>query len=615
MSDDHKADVQAYIDGVLDGSIVTGRLERLAVHRHVKDLEEAGARGFYFDESKAIRAINFSKCCRQFESPFAGLPLCLRLDQKFLVWLMIGWRQTADGFRRFRQVQYEVCRKGGKSTLSAFLCCLFLFFDDPVEHGGQVYVSATKQEQAKIVWNAALKMIKRSPALLKRTKITESKLTIEVVELDSIFRPLAADKTPDGFNPSVIVKDEEHAWREHHRGQSDTLGSGTGTRDQPITLTITTYGSDESTVWIENHDYAVRCLESVITGVIVDDSWLALIFALDYRNEDSQPVPCFECKGDGCPWCNGTHELPIDDPYEERNWRKGNPGIGPGAGHTPRLERIRELANVARQRPDKEPEFFQKNLNIRVAAKNKVILPEAWMAGKGEIEVTGITGHGGLDLGRSHDFSAIAAVFQFRETDDDGQDFVRYEAITKTWTVQNRPRDLQLPMIQRWVDDGHIIASPDEAVDFTDVENSILEWHEAYSLKTWAYDRKFAVQMAQRLDAAGLETFSFGQAHGFYTEAIMELLRCIGKFRIVNGLHVPLFKHDGNPCLAWQAGNLIVDRKPSGEMMPDKSQLVNKIDVMVALLMALSECLYHQEESLDGYYLTNSLAISGDDDE
>lgn len=90
----------------------------------------------------------------------------------------------------------------------------------------------------------------------------------------------------------------------------------------------------------------------------------------------------------------------------------------------------------------------------------------------------------------------------------------------------------------------------------------------------------------------------------------MELLKCVGKVRMVNGLPVPLFKHDGNPCLAWQAGNLIVDRKPSGEMMPDKSQLVNKIDAMVALLMALSECLYHQEQT-DDYYLNNSLAMGG----
>jgi phage terminase large subunit-like protein len=201
----HAADVERYISGVLDGSIVTGRLERLAVHRHVADLELAGERGFYFDPVPAIKAIEFSSLCRQFESPFAGQPLELRIDQKFVVWCMMGWRQKENGFRRFRQVQYEIARKGGKSTISAYIACLLLFMDSPIEQGAQGYVAATKQDQAKIVWNAALKMIQRSPALKKRAKITESALTIEVPQWDNIFRPLAADKTPDGFNPHFIA--------------------------------------------------------------------------------------------------------------------------------------------------------------------------------------------------------------------------------------------------------------------------------------------------------------------------------------------------------------------------------------------------------------------------
>ena len=99
---DHVADVQRYIDGVLDGSIVTGRLERLAVHRHVDDLQFAGERGFVFEAKYANAAIHFAAICNQFEGEeYAGQPLVLRAEQKFVVWCLFGWRVRATGLRMY----------------------------------------------------------------------------------------------------------------------------------------------------------------------------------------------------------------------------------------------------------------------------------------------------------------------------------------------------------------------------------------------------------------------------------------------------------------------------------------------------------------------------------
>jgi phage terminase large subunit-like protein len=608
----HAEDVQKYIDGVLDGSIVTGRLERLAVWRHVDDIEKwknDPSYPFEFSEAIADKSIRFSSMCRQFEGEWANHPLQLRRDQKFVVWCMMGWRRKEDKLRRFRQVQWEMARKGGKSTVTAYLACLLLFCDTPIEEGAQIYVAATKQKQAKIVWNHALKMIEKSPDLRKLCTITPSQNFIQYDAKNSRFEPLAADKTPDGFNPHCIIKDEEHAWRQEHRSQAETLASGFGARMQPITITITTYGDTDSLIWKENHDYAVRCLESVIDGNIVDDSWFAFICALDYRTADSQPVPCFRCKGENCPWCGGAGELPIDDPFDEKVWIKANPGIGPGKGYTPKLHIMQGDALLAKQRPDKLSEFLQKNCNIIVASGFRLLTPDSWAKSAGELSLLStVTGHAAIDLGRTNDFASIAGVWSFTETDDDGENFVRYEALTKSWTVEDRPKELQLSMIDTWIGNGDIIASHGDAVDFLDVYDTCKEWHSEYSIRTWAYDKTYAHQLAQMLTADGLEMFVFGQSHKFYTAPIKELLRCVGKTRTVNGVEVPLFKHNGNPCLAWQAGNLCVDKNTRGEMMPDKSQDINKIDAMVAVLMALSECLYHQDDGVWNYQ-PGSLAL------
>jgi phage terminase large subunit-like protein len=194
--------------------------------------------------------------------------------------------------------------------------------------------------------------------------------------------------------------------------------------------------------------------------------------------------------------------------------------------------------------------------------------------------------------------------------DDDGQQFTRYECVTKSWTTRERPQDLRLPMIAMWIEGGYLEESSGDAVDFMDVEQQILDWHRDYSIETWAYDVKFAPQLAQRIEYEGLTPFAFSQSHKFYTAPLVELLKIVGKSRMVNGVSVPMFKHDGNPCLAWQAGNLIIDKNARQELMPVKGQDVNKIDAMVAILMALSECLYHQQQS-GGYWLTNKLVMGG----
>lgn len=600
MSDNHKEDVQRYIDGVTSGSIVTGRLNRLAVWRHVEDLEKAGSRGFEFSEDIATSAIDFSLCCNQFEGEWADKPLELRPEQKFIVWCLFGWREKSTGFRRFRQAQLEVGRKWGKSTMAAYLACLLMFADHPFEPGAQGYVAATKKSQAEIVWSAAASMIKKSPELLAEAIIKESVHEIHLPELNTIFEPLAQDgDTVDGFNPHFIIKDEEHAYRRFMKKFINTLSSGFGSRRQPLTITITTYGDESSDIWLSSHGFAVKVLESVVTGEVIDDTWFCFIAAVD-RDKD---VPCFKCKGESCPWCGGAGVLPIDDPYDESRWIKANPGLG----ITPKLERMRESANEAKHRPDKEAEFFQKNLNIIVSSKERFIQPEAWGEGLELSDRSLVSGHGGIDLGRSDDLACIGVCWQFDCVDDDGEEFKRYEIESKSWTVIDRPEHLKTANIQRWINDGLLIAHDGNQVDFTLIRDEIIDWSRRYIVRTWAFDPTFAKQMAQELMAEGLEMFQFTQAHKYYTEPIREFRKLIGKTRTVSGVEIPLLIHDGCPVLAWQAGNLIIDRNTRGEYMPDKKNPENKIDAMVAILMAFSECLYAQKQTVGTYYETHEL--------
>lgn len=602
----HADDVQSYIDGVLDGSIITGRLERLAVHRHVADLALASERGYYFDAKIASDAINFSSLCKQFQSPFAGQPLNLRPDQKFFVWCVFGWRQSSNKLRRFRQARYEIGRKGGKSTMTAYLACLLLFMDTPVEMGAEGYVAATQSGQAAIVWDAARKMIERSPALKKRAHITPYKSLIEFPQNDGKFRPLSFDKTPDGLNASFIIKDEEHAYREIHRSQFDTLDSGSGTRQQPLTITITTYGNNESVIWQESHDYAVRCVESVITGEIVDDTWFAVMCALDYPKEH----PCFRCQGESCTWCGGAGTIPPDDPFDETIWRKANPGIGPGPGYTPKLEAVQDFARLAANRPDKRAEFFQKMLNIVVSSRNKLIMPEHWTACKGELSDWSKASriHGAFDLARTNDMAGAAVVARFDMVDDNGADFYRFEIRSQAWTCEDRHEDSRTPQIASWIERGLLSESTGNQILFTDVEDWVAEMSNEFNVSTWAYDPEYGLILAQRIqEIHGRTIFKFTQSPHFYTGPVTKLESLVTEVHKVNGEEVRALVHDGDPVLAWMIGNLNVHKNYRGQKMPDKSSSANKIDIAVAVLMAISECLYSAAVQGGKYYETHDV--------
>ncbi len=202
----HKADVDAYIKGVMSGKIVTGRLVRLAVQRHVEDLKHAGERGFEFKQGPAHDAIEFAAICRHSKGEWAGQVLVLEPWQKFVVWCIFGWRRKRDGMRRFRKAYLSMGRKNAKSTTCSYLALLLFAMDSPIEAGAEIYVAATKEAQACIIHSEAARMVKQSPSL--KSIISAHKNNLSIQSNDSFFRPLGSDSDKtDGLNPHGVFKD------------------------------------------------------------------------------------------------------------------------------------------------------------------------------------------------------------------------------------------------------------------------------------------------------------------------------------------------------------------------------------------------------------------------
>lgn len=593
--------VRQYCRGVLNGSIPVGRLVGLAVRRHLADLLLAPSRGFRFDGKKSAFAIAFfeSVLCHS-TGEWKGDPFRLEPWQKFVVWVVFGWRRL-DGTRRFRRVFEEIGRKNGKTAKLAGLGLLLMQFDDPIEARAEIYCAATMEDQAKILAKEAVRMVKAAPALKGRLKTFEASARIVCPADDSTFIAVGSNSdTKDGLNPHAVLLDELHAWREHHRGLYQKLTSGGAARRQPLEWVITTAGDDRSALWKEKRDAAVRVLESMDTGSIVDDEIFAFIACVDAEDD-----PLGE-KCDDAAFREWIHS----DGFS-RVMAKANPNLGVSV----KVDYLRSQAVVARNDPAERNKFLRYHANRSVSSSERAIRPDIWAACKGELsqdEWPGLLPHGGFDLGRSDDFCAAAIVFPVptglfetvKGEDDEPCDveLIRYEAVSRCWTCEKRSERLESPQFRRWIASGALQVHPGDQVDFTKVTADLAEWTRLYNVQSWAYDDTFAKMVAQTLqEEHGIAIFPFYQTPRNYNEPTRSLLKLIRDPR--------RFRHDGDEMLAWQAGNLSIRKNARDEWMPDKIESENKIDAMVSLLMAYHEVLFAEGSGTPSFYERNELEV------
>lgn len=586
-------EVQDYIDGVLSGRIVAGRLVRLAVMRHAWDLETASERGFYFDPEIAQDALDFFPAVlRHSTGEWAGEPFDLSPWQKFIVWALFGWRRESDDTRRFRRAFLELARKNGKTAIAAGIALMLLVLDNPIETRAEVYCAATKEDQANLLHSEATRMVKASPSL--RRQVKSHKRNLSVPRDDSFFRPIGSDSDKtDGFNPHGVFMDELHAWQERHRGLHEKLTTGGASRRQPLDVTITTAGDDNSILWIEEHDYCVRVLESVLTEQIFDDERFVFIASIDFGNW-TDPQTGKRKEG--------------DDPFDPACWAKSNPNLGVSV----KPDYLESQAKIAKNDPSKKSAFLRYHCNIRVSASTKAIDDKLWAKCRKETlsDWTGRTAYGGIDLARSNDFSAITLVFPFWESvvDGDGkerQEIEHIEVKSWAWTVKKRSKDLNVPVFDRWIQSEQITVHDGDQIAWWDVRSKIVELSNEYRIANWAFDPAFATETAQILqEEHGIEVYKFIQSYGSYNEPVRKLLNLVASEKVW---------HDGDDILGWQAGNLVIKSNPQDLWMPDKSGSKNKIDGMVALVMALAGAMFNPEAT--SVYATRGPLFIGEENQ
>ena len=529
-----------YVSGVTNGEITVGRFVRLAVERHLKDVARQGTERFpyTFDEHAAAQAISaFPALFRHTIGTYAGSPFELAPWQAFIVGSIWGWKDR-NNLRRFRRAYVTLARKNGKSTLAAGICILLAQFDG--EQAAQVFIGATKVDQAKLIFNEASRMIGASENL--RHLADRRVLQINFDSTNSFIRPLGSDRAFDGLNPSGIIFDELHAWKEQHRAFYDTLTTGSASRSQPLRFTITTAGDTNSLLWIEEETIA----KSLVEGTYEEESYFAYIATLDKE----------------------------DDPFDEANWPKSMPNLGISVS----ADYVREQTREAKVSKVAENRFKRYFANVQVSPNEAAIELTKFDSCEGELsdwlQADVVTC--GIDMGGRNDLAALAYCARFADGEnEDGERQYRYEIKTKAYMDSDTSRDLnEMPWLQ-WKDNGLLNVVP---YVHTAIYDEVMQEFPKLLGKQVGFDPWSTQQLAEQLDQEGFQCIVIQQNRFKLHEPTTLLLDLIEKKKI---------RHDGDSILRWCCGNMVLSIDNASRIMPDKKNSSEKIDCAVAAIMAL----------------------------
>ncbi len=571
----NKTIVNQYCSDVISGDVVACKAIKQSVERYQRDILNAGEDFFpyEFDEDSANFYVNlFPSVFRHSKGKFAGNAFTLQPWQVFILWQLFGWKRR-DGTRRFRRLFKTVARKNGKSTFAAALVLVLTFLDG--EAGAETYIGATKLDQAKIIHDEAERMVRKSPTLMKQAIILKNNIAYK--RNSSFARPLGSDKPYDGLNPHGVVFDEMHAWKEHHRGYYDTLTTGSAARSQPMQITISTKGDDNSLIFNEELEYGRGVLEQTID----DESLLVAIFEMDRE----------------------------DELLDSEMWIKANPNLGVSVS----LEYLEAQANEAKHKATALKRFERYHGNRTVTSVDSPINIEIWDACAGprsdfrSADKIGM----GVDLGGQYDLASYAVNLSFehdrtRPRVIDGEcprcgvkqskpecescESVtwRYEGWSKSFISEKTDRDLSQEPFATWIHEGKLIVCQYVLKELTE---SLIEDAQMLGCQWFCYDPYQAQALAETLENEGMMPVKMPQKYAHFSATIEEFLAALSEGR---------FTPDQNDeILRWAATNMAVRSNPQGLSMPDKPKSKEKIDPMVAYLMAQRAATFDAGRGLD----------------
>lgn len=491
---------------------------------------------YVFDEARATRPIEFiERFCRHSKGEWAGRPVRLELFQKAFIQALFGFIDPETGLRRYREAFFLVGRKNGKSTLLAGLALYMLIADG--EGGAEVYSTATKYAQARLLFDECHNMVKQSPELSKHIK--KRKTDLYYIPTMSKLQPLSRNSDSlDGLNASFVIMDELHGIKD--RNLYEVMRQSQSARRQPLLVMITTAGTVRECIFDDMYNHAC----DVADGVITDNSFLPVLYELDRRTEWSDPGA----------------------------WIKANPSLG----HIKKLDDLQLKVERAKQSPNDLSGVLCKEFNIRETVHS------AWLSFDAINntdtfdleEFRGAYCIGGADLSITTDLTCASLLLMKRGSD-------KKYVVQMYWlpadNLQERVTQDKIPY-DKWAARGLLRLCAGNSINYSDVTAWFVETVKQYDLfPAWVYyDSYSARYFVEEMQMQGFTMVRCIQGAKTLSLPMQMLGADLQAHRVI---------YNNNPILKWCLTNTGVQTDRNGNIVPIKNQSPKqRIDGAAALL-------------------------------
>ena len=510
---------------------------------------------YFYDPRRANHIIEFfENYLHHSKGKCGGQLVKLELWEKALLATAFGFVDI-EGNRQYREVLLIVGKKNGKSLLASGVGLYMLHADG--EPGPEIYAVATKRDQAKIIWQEAKRMVRKSPVLAKRTRSLVAELASDWN--DGVFKPLASDSdTLDGLNIHGALMDEIHQWK-NGRALFDIIADGVIAREQPMIFETSTAGTIREDIYDDKYEEAER----IINGYddpdgYHDEHFLPLIYELDSRNEWTDP----------------------------NAWIKANPGLGPIKSKKALADKVEK----AKANPALVRNLVCKEFNIRETSS------EAWLNfeeldNRETFDLQKLKpryGIGGADLSSTTDLTAAKVIFR---VPDDPKIYVLSMYWIAEDLLEKRVKEDQIPY-DKWHERGLVRLCPGNSVHakyvkewFVEVQEKLdvyIPWvgYDSWSAKYWVED------MADYFGKNAMIPVIQGK------KTLSDPMK-----RLHNDLCSKLVIYNNNPIDKWCQANTAYDEDKNGNIQPHKtSKPTRRIDGTAALLDAYTVYLDKRDE-------------------
>ena len=541
--------IELYLQEIQKGHCIVSKRVRRVYERLVNDMYNPNC-GYIFDQRKAERPIEFIEMfCKHSKGEWAGKPVKLELFQKAFISALFGFVCESTGYRRYRETLFYVARKNGKSTMLSGIALYCLIADD--EPGAEVYSVASKKDQARIIFDETLNMVKQSPDLVKVVKKRKSDLYFGLTF--SKMQPLGKNSdTLDGLNSHLVIMDELHSIKD--RNLYEVMKQSQSARRQPLLVMITTAGTIRECIFDDMYKYAC----GVADGTIKDDGFLPILYELDAKKEWVDPM----------------------------QWEKANPGLN-------RIKKLDDLiakVDRAKNSPRDLTGLLVKDFNV-IQTVGTTWLTFDDIDNPETFDITRFRGSyaiGGADLSITTDLTCATLLLM----DKQEKRYVTQMYWLPADNFEQRVKDEKIPY-DKWLEAGQLRLCAGNSINYSDVTAWFLEMVYTYEITpAWIYyDSYSAKYWVQEM-----------QDHGF------NMVRCIQGAKTLSlpmqmlgaDLKAKKVNYNNSSLLKWCMTNTGVQEDRNGNIVPIKAQSPKyRIDGLASLLDAYVGLLDHYNEYLD----------------